>query len=44
MSQAKSVEVGKVIFSNDMPFVLIAGPCQIESRDHSMKMAEAVVR
>ncbi|MEO4040773.1 3-deoxy-8-phosphooctulonate synthase [Hoeflea sp. CAU 1731] len=44
MSQTKSVEVGKVIFSNDMPFVLIAGPCQIESRDHSMKMAEAVVR
>ncbi len=27
-----------------MPFVLIAGPCQIESRDHAMKMAEAVVR
>ena len=44
MSHAKSVEVGKVTFSNDLPFVLIAGPCQIESRDHAMKMAEAVVR
>ena len=44
MSHAKSVEVGKVTFSNDLPFVLIAGPCQIESRHHAMKMAEAVVR
>lgn len=44
MSHAKAVEVGKVRFSNDLPFVLIAGPCQIESRDHAMKMAEAVVR
>ncbi|MBW8640112.1 3-deoxy-8-phosphooctulonate synthase [Hoeflea sp. WL0058] len=42
--QAKSVAVGKVTFSNKLPFVLIAGPCQIENRDHAMKMAEAVVR
>lgn len=41
---AKSVAVGNVTFSNKLPFVLIAGPCQIESRDHAMMMAEAVVR
>lgn len=26
--------------ANDRPFVLLAGPCQIESRDHTMMMAE----
>lgn len=26
-------------FSQDLPFVLISGPCQIESRDHAMMMA-----
>ena len=28
--------------SNNLPFVLIAGPCQTESRDHSMMMAENI--
>ncbi len=27
---------------NDLPFVLISGPCQIESRDHALSMAEAL--
>jgi 2-dehydro-3-deoxyphosphooctonate aldolase (KDO 8-P synthase) len=27
---------------NDLPFVLIAGPCQIESRDHTFDMAGAI--
>ncbi len=35
------MEVSKeVVLSNDKPFVLIAGPCQMESRDHAMMMAE----
>lgn len=31
--------VNKVTFGNDLPFVWIAGPCQIESREHAFKMA-----
>lgn len=35
----KHVTAGNVTFGNDLPFVLIAGPCQMESRDHAMMMA-----
>ena len=38
----KQVRVGKVVFSNDLPFALIAGPCQMESHSHALEMAEAV--
>lgn len=34
----------KVTFGNDLPFALIAGPCQMESRDHAMMMAESLVK
>lgn len=34
----KHVSVGNVTFGNDLPFVLIAGPCQMESRDHAFEM------
>lgn len=34
----------KVVFGNDLPFALIAGPCQMESRDHAMMMAENLVK
>ena len=37
-----TVEVGDVMFGNDRPFVLVSGPCQIESRDHALRMAEAI--
>jgi 2-dehydro-3-deoxyphosphooctonate aldolase (KDO 8-P synthase) len=33
-----------VTVSNDHPFVLIAGPCQMESRDHAMMMAENLAK
>ena len=43
MSQSsKHVSVGNVTFGNDLPLVLIAGPCQMESRDHAMEMAVAL--
>lgn len=43
MTQQRHIKVGKnVVFGNDLPFVLIAGPCQVESRDHTMMMAEAL--
>jgi len=38
----KIVKVGNVSFGNDLPFVLIAGPCQMESRAHALEMASAV--
>ncbi|WP_375607669.1 MULTISPECIES: 3-deoxy-8-phosphooctulonate synthase [unclassified Bartonella] len=34
-----TVKVGNIIFSNEMPLSLIAGPCQMESRDHAFEMA-----
>ena len=30
--------------ANDLPFALIAGPCQMESRDHAMMMAEELTK
>lgn len=39
MTPNSTVSVGTVSFSNDMPFSLIAGPCQMESRDHAFDMA-----
>jgi 2-dehydro-3-deoxyphosphooctonate aldolase (KDO 8-P synthase) len=37
-----TVSVGNVKFSNTRPLVLIAGPCQMESRDHAFMMAESL--
>ena len=37
------MEVGPVRIGNDLPYVLIAGPCQIESRDHALETAAALV-
>ncbi|HBK08648.1 MAG TPA: 3-deoxy-8-phosphooctulonate synthase [Acetobacteraceae bacterium] len=36
------VRVGDIEISNERPFVLIAGPCQIESRDHALGIARAL--
>ena len=44
MSQPNSeVLAGKVTFSQSGPLVLIAGPCAMESRQHALEMAEALV-
>jgi 2-dehydro-3-deoxyphosphooctonate aldolase (KDO 8-P synthase) len=37
------VAIGPVTVGNDLPFVLIAGPCQIESEAHALEVAEALV-
>jgi len=34
-----TVTVGSAVFANDAPLALIAGPCQLESRDHAFDMA-----
>jgi 2-dehydro-3-deoxyphosphooctonate aldolase (KDO 8-P synthase) len=39
----KHVAVGRVTIGNDLPVVLIAGPCQIESREHALETAAALV-
>ncbi len=39
----KTVRVGKLELSNDRPFTLIAGPCQLESRAHALEMSAALV-
>ncbi len=36
------IRLGDVTFSNSAPFSLIAGPCQMESRDHAFMMAESL--
>jgi 2-dehydro-3-deoxyphosphooctonate aldolase (KDO 8-P synthase) len=38
----KHVTVGSLTIGNDLPFTLIAGPCQIESLDHTMEVAGAL--
>ena len=36
------VETGPVAFGNDTPLTVIAGPCQLEGRDHAMRIARAM--
>ena len=36
------VEVGGIEIANGRPFALIAGPCQVESLDHALMLAERI--
>ncbi|MEO0697597.1 MAG: 3-deoxy-8-phosphooctulonate synthase [Pseudomonadota bacterium] len=40
--EQRTVTVGSANFANNGPFVLIAGPCQIESLDHARRTAEGI--
>lgn len=41
----KNIKVNeKVTIGNNLPFTLIAGPCQMESRDHALMMAEELTK
>jgi 2-dehydro-3-deoxyphosphooctonate aldolase (KDO 8-P synthase) len=42
MELNRHVMAGTVAFGNDLPLALIAGPCQMESRDHAFHMAGAL--
>jgi 2-dehydro-3-deoxyphosphooctonate aldolase (KDO 8-P synthase) len=42
LSEQKIVRVGGVEIGNELPFVLIAGPCQIESLGHALETAAAL--
>jgi len=37
-----AVTIGNVVFANDRPLALIAGPCQLESRDHAVETSHAL--
>jgi 2-dehydro-3-deoxyphosphooctonate aldolase (KDO 8-P synthase) len=38
----RAVRIGRIEIGNNLPFVLIAGPCQIESRAHALEVSEAL--
>jgi 2-dehydro-3-deoxyphosphooctonate aldolase (KDO 8-P synthase) len=45
MAEQKHIKVSdKITVSNSLPFVLISGPCVIESKDVVMKIAEEMVK
>ena len=37
-----TIKIGNFEMANNLPFVLIGGPCQIESLDHTLMMAEKI--
>ena len=39
---AAQVRAGDVLFANDAPISVLAGPCQMESRAHALEMAAAL--
>ena len=43
MPQTRTVRIGEHAISNALPLTFIAGPCQLESRDHALKIAETLV-
>ncbi|BCJ91044.1 2-dehydro-3-deoxyphosphooctonate aldolase [Terrihabitans soli] len=42
MTAHSTVSLGPVSFGNALPLALIAGPCQLESRDHAFEVATAL--
>ncbi len=42
MTEPRHVKVGGLTLGNDLPLVLIAGPCVMEGREHALEMASAL--
>ncbi len=42
MTASHHVKVGDLTIGNDLPFVLFAGPCAMESREHALEMSHAL--
>ncbi len=38
----KIIEIGDIKIGNNLPFALVAGPCQIENLDHALFMADNI--
>ena len=41
--EQKIVKVGNVEISNHLPFALVCGPCQIESKQHSIDICGKMI-
>ena len=41
--EQKEIQIGNFKIGNKLPLALIAGPCQIESREHALMIAEKMV-
>ncbi len=39
----RHIKIGSFSLGNDLPMVLISGPCQMESREHTLEMADKLV-
>ena len=44
MSEMITVRIGDMSIANSLPVSIISGPCQLESRDHSLLIADALVK
>jgi 2-dehydro-3-deoxyphosphooctonate aldolase (KDO 8-P synthase) len=44
MLPAREVRLGSLVVANDRPLTVIAGPCQLESLDHALMIAERMKR
>ncbi len=42
MTAARTVRIGSLEVANDRPLMIIAGPCQLESRAHALEMSQAL--
>ena len=42
MSPPRHIRIGDLTVGNDLPLVLIAGPCVLESRDHALEVSQAL--
>ena len=42
MTKPRHVKIHNIEVGNDLPFALIAGPCQLESRAHALEMCGAL--
>ncbi len=44
MTSAKKINFSKFSVSNELPLVIIAGPCQMESREHAIETADFITK
>ena len=43
MTVSRHISIGNITIGNDLPMVIIAGPCALESRSHALEMSHALV-
>jgi len=44
MPNLRHIKINAIRIGNDLPLVLIAGPCQLENRDHALFMVDSLVK